>query len=563
MYTYYIIAAVVIGLAALGGLGYLGWRLYCDWRESVEINRRESYEVIYALQQLRNGGAFRAAPGSTQQQQKNNSGKSESTTQKTVDNTTKAPVRKYVPGKNKVTFADVAGQQDAKEELMEIVDFLKANEHYAAMGAKIPRGVLMSGPPGTGKTLLARAVAGEAGVSFFSISGSDFVEMYVGVGAARVRDLFEQARAAAPAIIFIDELDAIGRKRGRGNSNDEREGTLNQLLVEMDGFEKNDAVIILAATNQPEALDSALTRSGRFDRQVVVDLPHREDRKLIAMLHASDKPIGTTVSFDAVADLTVGMSGADLANVMNDGAILAARRQKSVASRMFKRKTIEMPDLDEAISRVAFGVASAARARLLSPASRRVTAIHEAGHAIVAHFIPGGAPVTKVTILPRANMGGFVQFTSHEEMSNYTREQLEARIAVSLAGRCAEEIILSRIDTGASDDFEKATMISYAMVDRYGMSPLGPLGLRRANGETVSIGSDLQNRIDLEATAILERAKATTIELINRHRDVLEAVADKLIEKETILRQELEAIIKGEPVEQPRPTFFQTLMGAN
>src|SRR5690606_30391793 len=365
-----------------------------------------------------------------------------------------------------VTFSDVAGAEEAKEELKEVVEFLKEPEKFIRLGARVPKGVLMVGPPGTGKTLMARAVAGEAGVPFFSISGSEFVEMFVGVGASRVRDLFDRSKAEAPAIIFIDEIDAVGRHRGAGlgGGHDEREQTLNQILVEMDGFETGTNVIVIAATNRPDILDPALLRPGRFDRKVTMDNPDVAGRLDILKVHAKGKPLSADADLQAIAKITPGFSGADLENLINEAAILTARRNK---------KTIGMSELQESMERVIMGPER--KTRVISDKEKRKIAYHEAGHAVVAHLLEHTHPIHKITIVPRGRAGGYVLSLPEEDSSLVSREQIEDRIAMGLAGRAAEEIVFNQFTTGASDDLQKATSLARSMVTQFGMSDLlGP-----------------------------------------------------------------------------------------
>ncbi|MES4792512.1 MAG: cell division protein FtsH [Chloroflexota bacterium] len=448
----------------------------------------------------------------------------------------------------KVTFADVAGADEAVEELQEIKEFLEAPAKFQAMGAKIPKGVLLYGPPGTGKTLLARAVAGEAGVPFFSISGSDFVEMFVGVGASRVRDLFEQAKAAAPAIIFVDEIDAVGRHRGAGlgGGHDEREQTLNQLLVEMDGFDTKSGVILVAATNRPDILDPALLRPGRFDRQIVVDRPDLEGRRAILEVHARGKPLGADVDLDVIARRTPGFTGADLANLMNEAALLAARAGE---------REISMAKVEEAIDRVIAGPER--KTRVMSEREKRITAYHEGGHALVGHVLPNADPVHKVSIVARGRALGWTLSLPTEDRYTYTRSELHDRIAVLMGGRSAEELAFGEITTGAANDIEKATEIARAMVTEYGMSEaLGPLRLGSQHGE-VFLGRDFAHqanysdevaaRIDAEVRAIVEAAHQEALAILRVHRDRLDELAAALMEKETLDAAELAEIFAGLP----------------
>jgi len=434
-----------------------------------------------------------------------------------------------------VTFADVAGLDEAVAELREIEEFLEDPARFREMGAKIPRGVLLYGPPGTGKTLLARAVAGEAGVPFFSISGSDFVEMFVGVGASRVRDLFRQAKAAAPAIVFVDEIDAVGRHRGAGvgGGHDEREQTLNQLLVEMDGFDQRSGVILLASTNRPDILDPALLRPGRFDRQVVVDRPDLAGRKAILAVHAATKPLAAGVDLDVIARRTPGFTGADLANLLNEAALLAARHGLP---------KIGLPQLEEATERVMAGPER--RSRVLSDRERRIIAYHEGGHALVAHALPNTDPVHKVSIIPRGRSLGYTLTLPTEDKFLVTRAELVDELAMLLGGRTAEEIVFADPTTGAQNDIDRATTIARQMVTEYGMSDeLGPLRLGQPRGE-VFLGRDLvatpdysdqvAARIDGEVRRLVEDARAVARRIIETNRPVLDQLAAELVEHETV-----------------------------
>ncbi len=443
-----------------------------------------------------------------------------------------------------VTFADVAGVDEAIEELEEIKDFLKSPEKFLAVGAKIPRGVLLYGPPGTGKTLVAKAVAGEAGVPFFSISGSDFVEMFVGVGASRVRDLFNQAKQSAPAIIFVDEIDAVGRQRGAGigGGNDEREQTLNQLLVEMDGFDTRTNVILIAATNRPDVLDPALLRPGRFDRQIGVGAPDLKGREQILAVHAKGKPMAKDVDLALIARRTPGFTGADLANVLNEAALLTARQDE---------KQITPETLDEAIDRVIGGPQK--KSRLMQDQERLNTAYHEAGHALVAASLNYSDPVTKITILPRGRALGYTMVMPLEDRYSISRNQLLDQIAWAMGGRVAEEIVFHDPTTGASNDFEKATSIARQMVTQYGFSStLGSVSF--ANGAEVFIGRDMGTTreyseataqiIDAEIRAILDNAQDDAYKALNLNRKVLDTLAKELLEKETLNHEEIEKIFK-------------------
>jgi cell division protease FtsH len=454
--------------------------------------------------------------------------------------------RRFVGQAQKVTFDDVAGAAEAKEELFEIVEFLKSPQKFAAIGARIPKGVLLVGPPGTGKTLISRAVAGEAGVPFFSISGSEFVEMFVGVGASRVRDLFEQAKRQAPSIIFIDEIDAVGRKRSAshgGGAHDEREQTLNQILVEMDGFEGNKHVIVIAATNRPDVLDPALLRPGRFDRQVMLANPDVRERTAILEVHARGKPIEAEVKLETLARSTPGFSGADLANLVNEAAILAVRRSRSA---------IGMTDLQEAIDRVIGGPQK--KARVMSELEQRRTAYHEGGHAVVGRFSENHDPVHKVTIVSRGRVGGYTRFLPEEDRHYMTSAGFEAMIASALGGWVAERLVFGDVSTGASNDIEKATSIARGMVTTYGMSEsLGPqaLGQRDASGfiaaqaEARLYSERVAEAIDAEVRALIDAGMAQAEEILLQHRDVLDLLALRLLQDETIEGDELEQIFQG------------------
>ena len=447
----------------------------------------------------------------------------------------------------KITFDDVAGIEEAKQELFEIVDFLKNTRKYAALGAKIPKGILLSGPPGVGKTYLARAIAGEAGVPFFHISGSDFVEMFVGVGAARVRDLFETAKAHRPSLIFVDEIDAVGRQRGAGmgGGHDEREQTLNQLLVEMDGFDPNSGVILIAATNRPDVLDPALLRPGRFDRQIVVDAPDQGGRLQILKVHSKGKPLDSDIDLEVLSRGTPGFTGADLANMLNEGALLAARRGHS---------KIAQEDLEEALDRTIAGPQR--RSRIIEKKEREVLAYHEAGHAVVGEILENSDPVYKVTILPRGmSLGSTI---SLPEMDKYmvSEQQLLDRIAMTLGGRVAEEVVYGQIWTGASNDLEHVTRIARAMVCEYGMSEkLGTLALGRRHsnpflgrdyGEDRNYSEDVARQIDDEVRLIVDRCHQRATELLTTHREKLDNVVRALLEHETLNREEFLAVMAGE-----------------
>lgn len=460
----------------------------------------------------------------------------------------KARAKQVSKDQPKVTFADVAGAAEAVEELQEIKDFLQSPAKFQAMGAKIPKGVLLFGPPGTGKTLLARAVAGEAGVPFFSISGSDFVEMFVGVGASRVRDLFEQAKAASPAIIFVDEIDAVGRHRGSGmgGGHDEREQTLNQLLVEMDGFDAQTGVILIAATNRPDILDPALLRPGRFDRQIVVDLPDRVGRRAILEVHGNGKPLGTDIDLEVLAARTPGFTGADLANLMNEAALLAARRSKS---------SITMSEMEEAIDRVLAGPERKSKA--MNDEEKRVIAYHEAGHALVGHLLPRADPIHKVSIIARGRALGWTLSLPTEDRHLQTRSQLVDYLAMFLGGRTAEELVFSDPTTGARDDIERATEMARAMVTEYGMTEaigLQRLGKRvenpflgRESNQVGDYSQEVSSLIDTEVRRLIDTAHATAIEILTRHRDTLDKLAEALVERETLDVPELLEIFGALP----------------
>ena len=460
----------------------------------------------------------------------------------------KSKAKQVTRDQPKVTFKDVAGIDEAVEELEEIKDFLSSPQKFRAMGAKIPKGVLLYGPPGTGKTLLARAVAGEAGVPFFSISGSDFVEMFVGVGASRVRDLFEQAKAAAPAIVFIDEIDAVGRHRGAGlgGGHDEREQTLNQLLVEMDGFDLNKGVILIAASNRPDILDPALLRPGRFDRQVVVDRPDLRGREQILRVHSKGKPLEDGVDLAVLARQTPGFTGADLANLINEGALLAARRGKAL---------VGLDELEEAIERVVAGPER--KSRVMSDEEKLLTAYHEGGHALVGYALPNADPIHKVSIIPRGRALGYTLALPMEDKYHVRRSELVDQLAMLLGGRTAEELIFVDPTTGASNDIEKATNIARKMVMEYGMSDrLGPMRYGKPEGE-VFLGRDysrqqdysdeIASKIDEEVRYLINQAHEEAREIIHAHRDALEAIADALVEKETIDADEVAEIFKDVP----------------
>ncbi len=452
----------------------------------------------------------------------------------------------------KVTFKDVAGVDEAKEELQEIIDFLREPQKFQKLGGRIPKGVLLMGPPGTGKTLLARAISGEANVPFFSISGSDFVEMFVGVGASRVRDLFEQGKKNAPCIIFIDEIDAVGRHRGAGlgGGHDEREQTLNQLLVEMDGFESNEGVILIAATNRPDVLDPALLRPGRFDRRVVVSLPDVAGREGVLKVHTSRIPLANDVNLSILARGTPGFSGADLANMVNEAALNAARRGQ---------KVVKMADFEEAKDKVLMGAER--RSMIMSDHEKRTTAYHEAGHALVAVFIDKADPIHKVTIIPRGMAMGVTMLLPESDRYSHDRDYVEAMIAVKMGGRIAEEVILNQLTTGAHDDLEKATELARKMVCEWGMSEkMGPLTFGRRE-EQVFLGRDIARhqdysedtaiKIDEEVKRIVEQNYARARTILTEHRPLLERVAQALLEREVLDAEEVRMLIEGIPL-KPR-----------
>jgi cell division protease FtsH len=451
----------------------------------------------------------------------------------------------------KVTFKDVAGVEEAKEELTEIIEFLKEPQKFQKLGGRIPKGVLLMGPPGTGKTLLARAIAGEANVPFFSISGSDFVEMFVGVGASRVRDLFEQGKKNAPCIIFIDEIDAVGRHRGAGlgGGHDEREQTLNQLLVEMDGFESNDGVILIAASNRPDVLDPALLRPGRFDRQVVVPLPDIRGREGILKVHTRKIPLSEDVDVSVIARGTPGFSGAALANLVNEAALNAAR---------YSRKLVAMSDFEGAKDKVLMG--KERRSMVITEADKRVTAYHESGHALVAYMIPGSDPLHKVTIIPRGMALGLTQQLPETDKHNYTKEYVEGQITILMGGRCAEKIFLDTETTGAANDIEVATERARKMVTEWGMSPtMGPLTFGKKE-EQIFLGREISQhrdyseataiRIDEEVRRIVEEGYKRAWNILESNKDALVRLAEALLEYETLDNSEIVAIIKGEPIQK-------------
>lgn len=448
--------------------------------------------------------------------------------------------------KAKVMFKDVAGADEEKEELAEVVDFLKNPKRFTDLGARIPRGILMVGSPGTGKTYLARATAGEAGVPFFQISGSDFVELYVGVGASRVRDTFDQAKKNAPCIVFIDEIDAVGRQRGAGlgGGNDEREQTLNQLLVEMDGFEKNEGVIVMAATNRPDILDSALLRPGRFDRQIVIHLPDVKAREEILKIHSRQKPLADDVNLNHVAKSTAGFSPADLENIMNESALLCARR---------RHKKITAQDVDDAILKVIVGVEKKSAIKI--PKDRRITAVHEAGHAVVSRFLENQDPVHEISIIPRGMAAGYTYYVPSEDKQHMSKKEILDSIVGLLGGRVAEEVVLDDVCTGASNDIERATALARDMVTKYGMSRLGAISFGGDNDQ-VFLGRDLTTqrncsddtaaKIDAEIKRIIDEAYARAKSILEEHKQDLIKVSDYLIEREKLSADEFDSIMKGE-----------------
>ena len=462
-----------------------------------------------------------------------------------VMNFGKSRARRYDEDNIKITFKDVAGADEAKQELEEVVEFLKHPKKYNDLGAKIPKGVLLYGPPGTGKTLLAKAVAGEAGVPFFSISGSDFVEMFVGVGASRVRDLFEQAKKSAPCIVFIDEIDAVGRQRGAGlgGGHDEREQTLNQLLVEMDGFGANEGIIMIAATNRPDILDPALLRPGRFDRQIVVDRPDIKGRQEILKVHVKGKPISPEVELGVIARRTPGFTGADLSNLGNEAALMAARKNKN---------KIDMPEMEEAAERVIMGPER--RSRVISDKEKRLTAYHEGGHTLVGMLLDNTDPVHKVTIIPRGRAGGYTLSLPKEDRYYATRSEMLDELKVLLGGRVAEALVLKEISSGASNDLQRATSLARQMICEYGMSPeLGPMTfghrqdqvfLGRDIGRDKDYSEEVAAKIDKEIRKFIDEAYQKTESLLNENMDKLHLIADALIERETLEGEEIDQLMK-------------------
>jgi cell division protease FtsH len=452
----------------------------------------------------------------------------------------------------KITFKDVAGVDEAKEELKEIIEFLREAQKFQRLGGRIPKGVLLVGPPGTGKTLLARAVAGEANVPFFSISGSDFVEMFVGVGASRVRDLFEQGKKNAPCIIFIDEIDAVGRHRGAGlgGGHDEREQTLNQLLVEMDGFEANDGVILIAATNRPDVLDPALLRPGRFDRRVIVDRPDIKGREEVLRVHSKKVPMAEDVNLNVLARGTPGFSGADLANMVNEAALTAAR---------FNRKSVHMFDFETAKDKVLMGAER--KSMLLSDEEKKVTAYHEAGHVLVAAMRDHSDPLHKVTIIPRGMALGVTMHLPEEDRHTVTKDYLETQMAVFMGGRCAEEIFLKQMTTGAGNDIQRSTALARAMVCEYGMSSLGPLTfgkkeqevfLGREIGQARDFSDDTAKQIDEEVRKFVDAGYQSAYSILDSHHDIMHRMSEALLERETLDAAEIKLIIEGKPLPEAR-----------
>jgi cell division protease FtsH len=469
----------------------------------------------------------------------------------------KSRAKLLTPDTPKLTFADVAGADEAKVELQEIIEFLKDPQKFTRLGGRLPKGALLVGPPGTGKTLLAKAVAGEAGRPFFSMSGSDFVEMFVGVGASRVRDLFEQAKAHAPCIVFIDEIDAVGRHRGAGlgGGHDEREQTLNALLVEMDGFESSDGVILLAATNRPDVLDPALLRPGRFDRTIVVDSPDVRGREGILRVHTRKIPLAPDVALEKLAKGTPGLAGADLANLVNEAALLAARRNKS---------QVDMRDFEDAKDKVMLGVER--KSMVLTEDERRLTAYHEAGHAIVSLRIPGSDPLHKVTIIPRGRALGLTTWLPEEDRHNYTKAWLEGRLAAAFGGRVAEELVFGpeKVTTGATNDIEQATTLARRMVTQFGMSEKVGVVAVGDREQEIFLGRELSQRrevsermsevVDAEIKRLVDSAYARAMEILIAERELLDRMADALLERETVDREDIDALARGEPLPPRRPT---------
>jgi len=476
----------------------------------------------------------------------------------------KSRARMFLGNKTVVTFADVAGVDEAKTELQEVVEFLKYPEKFNSLGARIPRGVLLVGPPGTGKTLMARAVAGEAGVPFFSISGSEFVEMFVGVGASRVRDLFDQAKRNSPCIVFVDEIDAVGRQRGAGlgGSHDEREQTLNQILVEMDGFDTNTNVIVVAATNRPDVLDPALLRPGRFDRQVILDRPDMKGRTAILKVHTKGKPLDKTIEIETVARQSPGFSGADLANLVNEAAILAARRNK---------KVIGTSEFTEALERIVAGPER--KSRIISDAEKAIIAVHEGGHAVVQRILPKCDPVAKVTIISRGMALGYTMALPMEDRYLQSKTEFEDKIAGLLGGNAAERLVFGDTTTGASNDIEKATDLARRMVTEFGMSDkLGPLSfgkrdelvfLGREIGEQRNYSDEVAKQIDEEVRAIIDHAYERAMDVLVTHRDKLNALAEKLVAEETVDSEGFESLFSDLPPKRNSRETPPTVVGPN
>lgn len=479
-----------------------------------------------------------------------------------VMNFGKSRARRYDEENIKITFRDVAGADEAKQELEEVVEFLKHPKKYNDLGAKIPKGVLLYGPPGTGKTLLAKAVAGEAGVPFFSISGSDFVEMFVGVGASRVRDLFEQAKKSAPCIVFIDEIDAVGRQRGAGlgGGHDEREQTLNQLLVEMDGFGANEGIIMIAATNRPDILDPALLRPGRFDRQIVVDRPDIKGRQEILKVHVKGKPINPEVELEVIARRTPGFTGADLSNLVNEAALMAARKNKT---------KIDMPEMEEAAERVIMGPER--RSRVISDKERRLTAYHEGGHALVGMLLDNADPVHKVTIIPRGRAGGYTLSLPKEDRYYATRSEMLDELKVLLGGRVAEALVLKEISSGASNDLQRATSLARQMICEYGMSTeLGAMTfghrqdqvfLGRDIGRDKDYSEEVAAKIDKEIRKFIDEAYQKTENILTENMDKLHLIAEALVERETLEGDEIDQLMKFGKI-LPKETSVQSVVEA-
>ncbi len=467
---------------------------------------------------------------------------------------------KLMEDSKKTTFKDVAGLTEEKEEVQELIDFLKNPKKFQSMGARIPKGILLVGPPGTGKTLLARAVAGEANVPFYYISGSDFVELFVGIGASRVRDMFKQAKMNAPCLIFIDEIDAVGRQRGTGlgGGHDEREQTLNQLLTEMDGFGANEGIIIIAATNRPDVLDPALLRPGRFDRQVTVALPDKNARIEILKVHAKNKVLDESITLEYLAKRTPGFSGADLENLLNEAALLAVRRNK---------KKITMEEIDEATDRVLMGPAKVTKK--YTDKEKKLVAYHEAGHAVLGLKLDGANDVQKITIIPRGNAGGYTMMTPKEEAFNYTKKELLESICGLLGGRVAEEVTFNEITTGAHDDFKKATKIARSMVTEYGMSNLGPMMLEEPSANTFlgrdytknrNISDTVAHEIDEEMRSIINSCYEKTKKIINENKDLLKLIAETLLEEETITKEQIDYLVEHKhlPKDETKETLDNT-----